>query len=75
MQCVLAKFPLGALDRHPSGQPEPIGTHEGVILDGRNRWHACQKPGVEPKTIEYCGKDLGGVGMEPGTTSFTSWSM
>jgi hypothetical protein len=45
VQRVRAKLPLGALDRHPCGQPEPIVTHEGVILVRRNRWHACKKPG------------------------------
>jgi hypothetical protein len=27
-------------------------------LDGRNRWAACQRAGVEPKTVVYEGDDL-----------------
>lgn len=34
------------------GQLEPIRlTHDGLILDGRNRWLACQKAGVKPVTV------------------------
>ena len=38
------------------GQREPIRTYHDLILDGRNRWLACQIVGVEPKTQEWRGQ-------------------
>jgi hypothetical protein len=37
------------------GLIEPIWTYEGLILDGRNRYLACQAAEVEPKFREYQG--------------------
>jgi len=37
------------------GLLEPITTLDGKILDGRNRYEACQAVGVEPKYQEYKG--------------------
>lgn len=37
------------------GQQEPIVRYQGLILDGRNRYLACQKAGIEPTFVEYDG--------------------
>ena len=39
------------------GLREPIWLYEGQILDGRNRWRACQAAGVEPVFVDYQGSD------------------
>ena len=35
------------------GLLEPIILHKGLILDGRNRYRACQIAGVKPRTEEF----------------------
>jgi N6-adenosine-specific RNA methylase IME4 len=44
-------------DIKANGCHEPVVLYEGRILDGRNRFKACQEVGVEPKFIEYQGSD------------------
>jgi len=38
-----------------NGLVEPIVTHEGCILDGRNRYRACEIAGVKPRFVEWDG--------------------
>lgn len=42
-----------AADIKANGQLEPIVTLNGQILDGRNRYLACEIAGVEPASIEF----------------------
>lgn len=45
-------------DIREHGQREPIWTHEGLILDGRNRHRACAALGIDCRAQEYAGDDL-----------------
>jgi ParB-like chromosome segregation protein Spo0J len=40
-----------------NGQRDPITTYKGLILDGRNRYLACQAAGVEPRFSPLVGED------------------
>jgi hypothetical protein len=51
------EFDALVADIKANGLRETIVLFEEKILDGRNRWRACEKAGVEPKTKEYRGKD------------------
>lgn len=44
-----------AEDIKRAGQRVPITVYEGMILDGRNRWRACELAGVSPRTEVYTG--------------------
>jgi ParB-like chromosome segregation protein Spo0J len=44
-------------DIEENGLQEAIDLYEGQILDGRNRFAACLRCGVEPRFVEYPGDD------------------
>jgi hypothetical protein len=46
-----------------NGLIHPIITHNGKILDGRNRYRACLATGVEPKFVDFGGDELQMVNM------------
>jgi ParB-like chromosome segregation protein Spo0J len=46
-----------AVDIHNNGQAEPIVIFEDKILDGRNRYKACEIAGVNPIYRPYAGDD------------------
>lgn len=41
-----------------NGQREPIVIHDGMILDGGNRYRACLEAGVEPNTMKFGGGNI-----------------
>lgn len=45
-------------DIRANGLREPITLHDGLILDGGNRYRACLKAGVEPKFRKFGGENV-----------------
>lgn len=45
-------------DIRANGLRNPIVTHEGMILDGGNRYRACIEIGITPKTVKFDGGNL-----------------
>jgi N6-adenosine-specific RNA methylase IME4 len=43
--------------RKPHGLREPVVLYEGLILDGRNRYRACEAAGVDCRFEQYTGDD------------------
>jgi N6-adenosine-specific RNA methylase IME4/ParB-like chromosome segregation protein Spo0J len=50
-----AEFDALVADIKANGLSEPILLLDGKILDGRNRWRACEKAKVKPRTVDYEG--------------------
>jgi len=46
-----------AEDIKEKGQSDPVITLDGMILDGRNRYRACEINGITPRCEEYSGDD------------------
>lgn len=55
-----AEFDAMREDIRANGLREPIVTHDGMILDGGNRYRACMEAGVEPEFKEFDGADVVG---------------
>lgn len=53
-----AEFVALVADIKANGQREPIIIHDGLILDGGNRFRACLAAGVEPETMMFGGGNL-----------------
>ena len=52
-----AEFDSLVEDIRAHGLIQPLVMYQGKILDGSNRWRACEKLGIKPKTIDYRGSD------------------
>lgn len=50
------EFDALKLDIAQNGLIEPIWTYDGKIIDGRNRYNACQEVGIKPQFREYAGQ-------------------
>lgn len=54
------EFECLKLDIKDNGQREPIITHDGLILDGGNRYRACVDLGIEPVYMKFGGESIAG---------------
>ena len=52
-----AEFDALVEDIKAHGLLHPLVMYQGKILDGRNRWRACEALGIKPKTTDYRGDD------------------
>jgi hypothetical protein len=53
-----AEFDSLVADIKLNGQREPIILHDGMILDGGNRYRACLAAGIEPATMKFGGGNI-----------------
>lgn len=53
-----AEFDALVADVKANGLRQPIVLHDGMILDGGNRYRACVEAGVEPGFIDFDGESL-----------------
>lgn len=53
-----AEFDALVADIRENGQREPIILHDGMILDGGNRYRACLEAGVEPQFTKFGGGNI-----------------
>src|SRR5690349_6523758 len=53
-----SEFDALKADIKANGLRQAIVIHEGMILDGGNRYRACLEIGVDPKTVEFDGGNL-----------------
>ncbi|CAM2155495.1 ParB family transcriptional regulator, chromosome partitioning protein [Paraburkholderia tropica] len=51
------EFEALVADIKQNGLNQPIVVHEGLILDGGNRYRACLEAGVSPRTVKFDGAD------------------
>lgn len=52
------EFECLKLDIKENGQREPIIIHDGMILDGGNRYRACVDLNIEPQTMQFAGGNI-----------------
>src|SRR5262249_24850165 len=54
----VAEFEALVKDINEYGQKEPCLTWNGELLDGRNRWRACERLGIKPKVVVISDPDF-----------------
>ena len=52
-----AEFDALVEDIKTHGLQQKLVMYQGKILDGRNRWRACEALGIKPKWVDYEGDD------------------